>query len=101
MRAPNEAPGLAALEVAIDEMAEKLGMDPIAFRIANDTQVVPDNPAKPASTDPQSKTGEADKHVAHPPFSQRRLVDCFRQGARRFGWNKRNAQTEVFAVRRL
>jgi xanthine dehydrogenase YagR molybdenum-binding subunit len=92
MRAPNEAPGLAALEIAIDEMAEKLGMDPIAFRIANDTQVVPDNPAKPASTDPQSKTAEGDKHVAHPPFSQRRLVDCLRQGARRFGWSKRNAE---------
>jgi xanthine dehydrogenase YagR molybdenum-binding subunit len=73
-------------------MAEKLGMDPIAFRIANDTQVVPDNPAKPASTDPQSKPAETGKHVAHPPFSQRRLVDCFRQGARRFGWSKRNAQ---------
>ncbi len=55
MRAPNEAPGLAALEIAMDEMAEKLGMDPIEFRIANDTQVVPDYPAKPASADPQSK----------------------------------------------
>src|SRR5687767_6447514 len=56
MRAPNEAPGLAALEIAIDEMAEKLGMDPVEFRIVNDTQVVPDvAPAKPSSGDPQSK----------------------------------------------
>jgi xanthine dehydrogenase YagR molybdenum-binding subunit len=91
MRAPNEAPGLAALEIAIDEIAEKIGMDPVAFRIANDTQVVPDNPAKPASTDPQSKAGEA-KHDPHPPFSQRQLVECFRLGARRFGWDKRNPQ---------
>jgi xanthine dehydrogenase YagR molybdenum-binding subunit len=91
MRAPNEAPGLAALEVAIDEMAEKLGMDPIAFRIANDTQVVPDNPAKPPSTDPQSKAAEQ-KHNPHPPFSQRQLVECFRLGARRFGWDKRNSR---------
>jgi xanthine dehydrogenase YagR molybdenum-binding subunit len=91
MRAPNEAPGLAALEIAIDEMAEKLGMDPIAFRIANDTQVVPDNPAKPASTDPQSKAAEQ-KHNPHPPFSKRQLVQCLRLGARRFGWNRRNAQ---------
>jgi xanthine dehydrogenase YagR molybdenum-binding subunit len=91
MRAPNEAPGLAALEIAIDEMAEKLGMDPIAFRIANDTQFVPDNPAKPASSDPQSKV-DAEKHNPHPPFSQRRLVECFRLGARRFGWDKRNPQ---------
>jgi xanthine dehydrogenase YagR molybdenum-binding subunit len=91
MRAPNEAPGLAALEIAIDEMAEKLGMDPVAFRIANDTQVVPDNPAKPASTDPQSKAVE-EKHNPHPPFSQRQLVECFRLGARRFGWDKRSPQ---------
>jgi xanthine dehydrogenase YagR molybdenum-binding subunit len=91
MRAPNEAPGLAALEIAIDEMAEKLGMDPVAFRIANDTQVVPDNPEKPASTDPQSKAGE-EKHNPHPPFSQRQLVECFRLGARRFGWDKRSPQ---------
>jgi xanthine dehydrogenase YagR molybdenum-binding subunit len=91
MRAPNEASGLAALEIAMDEMAEKLGMDPIAFRIANDTQVVPDNPAKPASVGPQSKAGK-DKPLAHPPFSQRQLVECFQLGAKRFGWDKRNAQ---------
>ncbi|HVE52917.1 MAG TPA: xanthine dehydrogenase family protein molybdopterin-binding subunit, partial [Ramlibacter sp.] len=91
MRAPNEAPGLAALEIAIDEMAEKLGMDPVAFRIANDTQFVPDNPAKPASNDPQSKADEG-KHNPRPPFSQRQLVECLRLGATRFGWAKRNAQ---------
>jgi xanthine dehydrogenase YagR molybdenum-binding subunit len=91
MRAPNEAPGLAALEIAMDEMAEKLGMDPVAFRIANDTQFVPDNPAKPASNDPQSKEGE-EKHNPRPPFSQRQLVECLQLGARRFGWNKRSAQ---------
>lgn len=73
MRAPNEAPGLAALEIAMDEMAEKLGMDPIEFRIVNDTQVVPDNPGKPASADPQSKAPK-EKHNPHPPFSQRQLV---------------------------
>jgi xanthine dehydrogenase YagR molybdenum-binding subunit len=91
MRAPNEAPGLAALEIAMDEMAEKLGMDPIEFRIANDTQVVPDNPAKAASNDPQSKV-DTEKHNPNPPFSQRQLVQCFRLGARRFGWAKRNPQ---------
>ena len=75
----------------MDEMAEKLGMDPIEFRIVNDTQVVPDNPAKPASADPQSKAA-AEKHNPHPPFSQRQLVECFRLGAKRFGWDKRNPQ---------
>ena len=41
MRAPGEAPGHMALEVAMDEMAEKLGLDPIAFRILNEPEVVP------------------------------------------------------------
>jgi xanthine dehydrogenase YagR molybdenum-binding subunit len=72
MRAPGEAPGMMALEIAMDEMAEKLGMDPVEFRIANDTQVDPE------------KAGR--------PFSQRRLVECLRQGAERFGWNRRNAR---------
>jgi len=72
MRAPGEAPGLAVLEMAMDEMAEKLGMDPITFRVANDTQVDPEKPER--------------------PFSQRRLAECFRTGAERFGWNRRNAQ---------
>jgi xanthine dehydrogenase YagR molybdenum-binding subunit len=70
MRAPGEAPGLMALEIAMDEMAEKLKMDPVMFRIVNDTSV-----------DPEKRTRK---------FSQRRLVDCLRQGAERFGWDKRN-----------
>src|SRR5258708_2253792 len=37
MRAPGEAPGLMALEIAMDEMAEKLALDPVEFRILNDT----------------------------------------------------------------
>jgi xanthine dehydrogenase YagR molybdenum-binding subunit len=71
MRAPGEAPGLMALEVAMDEMAEKLGLDPVEFRIRNDTQVDPEKPAR--------------------PFSQRRFVECLRTGAERFGWNGRSA----------
>ena len=47
MRAPGEAPGLMALEIAMDEMAEKLGLDPIEFRIRNDTQVDPADPHRP------------------------------------------------------
>lgn len=75
MRAPGEATGMMALEIAIDEMAEKLGLDPIEFRIINDTQVVPDS----ASQTPL-------------PFSQRQLVKCLRDGAERFGWSKRNSE---------
>ncbi|WP_145477509.1 aldehyde oxidoreductase molybdenum-binding subunit PaoC [Stenotrophomonas rhizophila] len=72
MRAPGETPGLMALEIAMDEMAEKLGLDPVEFRIRNDTQVDPANPQR--------------------PFSQRQLVQCLRDGAQRFGWDKRNAR---------
>lgn len=72
MRAPGEAPGMMALEVAMDELAEKLGMDPIALRILNDTQVDPEKPGR--------------------PFSQRRLADCLRIGAERFGWQARGAK---------
>ncbi|MGQ8632067.1 aldehyde oxidoreductase molybdenum-binding subunit PaoC [Agrobacterium sp. DKPNP3] len=69
MRAPGEAPGLMALEIAVDEMAEKLGVDPIEFRIKNDTQVDPENPER--------------------PFSHRDLIGCLRLGAEKFGWNQR------------
>jgi xanthine dehydrogenase YagR molybdenum-binding subunit len=91
MRAPGEASGLMALEVAMDEMAEKLGLDPIEFRIRNDTNVAPDNPAKPEGNYPQSKAPQ-EKHNPHPPFSQRQFVQCLRIGAERFGWNKRAAK---------
>ncbi len=72
MRAPGEAPGMMALEIAMDEMAEKLGMDPVAFRVKNDTQV---DPAK-----------------AERRFSTRQLVRCMTEGAERFGWDRRNAK---------
>jgi xanthine dehydrogenase YagR molybdenum-binding subunit len=71
MRAPGEAPGMMALEVAMDEMAERLGMDPVEFRIVNDTQTDPEDPSR--------------------PFSQRQLVPCLRLGAERFGWDRRSA----------
>src|SRR5947207_4221724 len=70
MRAPGEAPGLMALEIAMDEMAEKLALDPIEFRILDDTQVDPENPSR--------------------PFAKRQLVQCLRTRAHRFGWNQRN-----------
>ncbi|MES3081886.1 aldehyde oxidoreductase molybdenum-binding subunit PaoC [Sphingomonas faeni] len=70
MRAPGEAVGLLALEAAMDELAEKLKMDPVQLRIINDTQVDPEKPSR--------------------QFSQRDLVGCLKTGAERFGWNKRN-----------
>lgn len=65
MRAPGEATGSFALESAMDEMAWKLKMDPIEFRIKNDTQ-----------TDLSEKK----------PFSSRLLTECLRIGAEKFGW---------------
>ncbi len=73
MRAPGEAVGLLALEVAMDELAEACGVDPVELRIKNDVQFDPEvGPKK--------------------PFSSRKLVECLRDGAARFGWNKRNAK---------
>ena len=70
MRAPGDAPGHLAFEIAMDEMAEKLGLDPVAFRMLNDTQV---DPAKPERR-----------------FSYRDLNGCLRLGAEKFGWSARN-----------
>ena len=92
MRAPGEAPGMMALEIAMDEMAERLKLDPIEFRILYDTQVVPDNPPRPSSSDPQSTNkNEPQAAPASRPFSQRQLVQCLRTGADTFGWSKRSA----------
>ncbi len=71
MRAPGEAVGLLALEVAMDELAEACGVDPVELRIRNDVQYDPE-------AGPQR------------PFSSRKLVECLREGAERFGWNRRN-----------
>ncbi|MFE1837294.1 xanthine dehydrogenase family protein molybdopterin-binding subunit [Streptomyces sviceus] len=69
MRAPGEAPGSFALESAIDELAEKCGLDPIEVRARNDPAAGP---------------------VSGLPFSGRNLIACFREGARRFGWADRD-----------
>jgi xanthine dehydrogenase YagR molybdenum-binding subunit len=69
MRAPGECPGMFGPEVAMDELAEALGLDPVELRIRNE----PDR-------DPESGK----------PFSSRNLVACLREGARRFGWADRD-----------
>ena len=71
MRAPGESVGLMALECAMDELAEKLNLDPIELRLRNEP-----------SEDPE-------RHI---PYSSRHLVACMKEGARRFGWDKRNAK---------
>lgn len=68
-RAPGESTGTFALEIAMDELACKLNIDPIELRLKNY-----------AEKDPTT-----DK-----PFSSKHLRECYRQGAERFGWSKRN-----------
>jgi xanthine dehydrogenase YagR molybdenum-binding subunit len=74
MRAPGEAVGTFGLESAVDELAEQLGMDPIALRIRNEPEQDP-------------TTGR--------PHSSRHLVEAYRKGAERFGWSKRNSQPRM------
>jgi xanthine dehydrogenase YagR molybdenum-binding subunit len=71
MRAPGEAPGMYALEVAMDELAVKLNMDPIQFRVVNY-----------ADTDEQKKK----------QFSSKNLKECYERGAEAIGWSQRKAQ---------
>lgn len=74
MRAPGLAPGSFAVESAMDELAERLGMDPIALRIRNEPA------AGPASG---------------LPFSSRNLIGCLEEGASRFGWADRDPRPGV------
>jgi len=71
MRAPGEAVGTFALESAVDELAEKLALDPIELR----RRLEPD-------VDPTSSL----------PFSSRHLVEAYRRGAQAFGWEGRRAE---------
>jgi xanthine dehydrogenase YagR molybdenum-binding subunit len=82
MRAPGRASGMYALESAMDELAAALGMDSVELRLRNE-------PAD--GRDPDSGL----------PFSDRRLADCLRDGARRFGWHDRDPRPGVCLEGRL
>lgn len=69
MRAPGEAPGSFALEAALDELAERCGLDPIELRARNEPERGP---------------------VSGLPFAGRDVLACFRKGAERFGWDERD-----------
>ena len=69
-RAPGESTGTFALEIAMDELAEKLGMDPLELRLKNY-----------AEKDPTSNK----------PFSSKHLRECYTKGAEGFGWSKRQS----------
>jgi xanthine dehydrogenase YagR molybdenum-binding subunit len=69
MRGPGATTGAFALESAMDDLAVRLGMDPIELRLRN----------------------EPDRDLSdNLPFSTRRLTDCYRQGGETFGWSRRN-----------
>src|SRR3954468_5105559 len=69
MRAPGEAVGMLAFECVMDELAEKLELDPIELRVRNEPAEDPENDI---------------------PYSSRHLIACLREGARRFGWDRRS-----------
>jgi xanthine dehydrogenase YagR molybdenum-binding subunit len=71
MRAPGESTGTATLEIAMDELAHKLKMDPVQLRVVNYAQ-----------NDPSHDR----------PWSSKHLKECYTQAAQRFGWEKRNAE---------
>lgn len=74
MRAPGEAVGTFALECAVDELAALMDRDPVELRIANEPE-----------KDPTEGT----------PFSSRHIVEAWRMGAERFGWNERHTQPRM------
>ncbi len=75
MRAPGCAPGMFALECAMDELSVKLGVDPVELRIKNDSDLYPGR---------------------NVPWSSRHLVECLRLGSDKFGWSKRKSKPGSF-----
>lgn len=69
MRAPHEEPGSFAIESAMDELAARLRMDPVELRMKNYATVTPGDDR---------------------PWSSKHLDECYRLGATRFGWSRRN-----------
>ena len=70
MRAPHDGLAMVGLEIAMDELAYAVGIDPVALRLENYAEV---NPTRKV------------------PFSSKKLRECYREGAERFGWGRRSA----------
>src|SRR5205814_2154788 len=72
MRAPGEAPGVFALECALDELAHKADIDPVDFRLRNYAEF---------------------NEYENKPWSNKKLRECYQRGAEKFGWSKRSKKT--------
>ena len=70
MRGPGAVPGLYATESAMNEMADRLKIDPVRFRLLNEPKI---------------------DESLNIPFSSRHYVECLNLGAEKFGWSKRNS----------
>ena len=73
MRGPWEHVSAFAMESSVDELAYRLGVDPVALRLANDTAIDP---------------------ISNLPLSSRHVAECLERGAERFGWNRRTMAPE-------
>jgi xanthine dehydrogenase YagR molybdenum-binding subunit len=69
MRAPGEAPGVFALECALDELAHAVDIDPVEFRLHNYAEL---------------------NEYENKPWSSKKLRECYQRAAEKFGWSKRN-----------
>jgi xanthine dehydrogenase YagR molybdenum-binding subunit len=69
MRAPGETPGVFALECTLDELAHKIDIDPVEFRLRNYAEI---------------------DEYENRPWSGKKLRECYQRGAEKFGWSKRN-----------
>jgi CO/xanthine dehydrogenase Mo-binding subunit len=78
-RAPGHPQGAWALEITLDELAAKLGLDPIALRLKN------------ISLASQVRAGA-------PPFSSTGFADCLTLGAKAFGWSEARDPTRAAAA---
>ncbi|MFG2526938.1 xanthine dehydrogenase family protein molybdopterin-binding subunit [Streptomyces sp. NPDC048516] len=70
-RGPGETTGMYAMECLMDELAHRIGVDPVQLRLRNHAQ-----------SDPQ--TGH--------PWSSDGAEECYRRGAARFDWHSRNPE---------
>ena len=71
MRGPGAVPGLYATESAMNELADQLKIDPVGLRVLNEPKI---------------------NESLGIPFSSRHLLECFKLGADKFGWSKRNPE---------